>query len=329
LKAKYLHFTEFGNPREVLKIAHKNIHPPKDNNILVRMIARPINPSDLIPIRGAYSHRIPLPNVPGYEGVGIVEDVGPSAPHHLLGKRVLPLRGDGTWQEFVTTSADLAIEIPDSIDDVIDAQMYINPVTAWVICTEELKLAHGDTLLVNACGSAIGHIFAQLSNILGFRLIAVTRNDTHTKQLKNLGASYVINTAGEPLYETVMELTNGTGATTAIDSIGGADGNELVFSVRPKGTYLTLGLLSGVQVDWGKITNEANVNIRLFHLRHWNDKISVHTWQETFQQLITLIQEEKLKLMQPQSYFDLTKIDEAVRMVESKKGNQGKVMLTN
>ena len=40
------------------------------------MLVRPINPSDLIPITGAYAHRIPLPNIPGYEGVGIVEDVG-------------------------------------------------------------------------------------------------------------------------------------------------------------------------------------------------------------------------------------------------------------
>ena len=50
---------------------------------------------------GSYAHRISLPTIPGYEGVGIVEDVGTYVSQDLIGKRVLPLRGEGTWQEIV------------------------------------------------------------------------------------------------------------------------------------------------------------------------------------------------------------------------------------
>lgn len=71
-----IQFHKFGNPKDVLQVEYKNIEPLKENEVLVRMLVRPINPSDLIPITGAYAHRIPLPNIPGYEGVGIVEDVG-------------------------------------------------------------------------------------------------------------------------------------------------------------------------------------------------------------------------------------------------------------
>src|SRR5699024_1002936 len=116
--------------------------------------------------------------------------------------------------------------------------------TAWVICTQKLGLKQDDVLLVNACGSAIGHIFAQLSKVLGFRLIAITRNDKYSKDLLKLGASFVINTSVYPLRETVMNLTGGDGADAAIDSIGGAAGNNLAFCLRPEGTFLTLGLLS-------------------------------------------------------------------------------------
>ena len=168
---KIIKFYEFGSPKDVLNVEYKSIKPPKKDEVLVRMLARPINPSDLIPIRGAYSHRIILPTIPGYEGVGVVEDVGSLVSPNLIGKRVLPLRGEGTWQEFVRTKAEFAVPIPDSIDDFTAAQMYINPITAWVTCTEVLKLQPNDILLVNACGSAIGCIFAQLSKILGFKLI--------------------------------------------------------------------------------------------------------------------------------------------------------------
>jgi NADPH:quinone reductase-like Zn-dependent oxidoreductase len=101
----------------------------------------------------------------------------------------LLLSGEGTWQDFVKTSAELSVVITDSIDDFTAAQMYINPITAWVICTEELGLSPGDVLLVNACGSAVGHIFAQLSKVLGFRLNAITRIDKYSKELLRLGAS--------------------------------------------------------------------------------------------------------------------------------------------
>lgn len=327
--ARCVRFYEFGNPNKVLRVENKDTEPPKDNEVIIRMLARPINPSDLIPIRGAYSHRISLPNIPGYEGVGIVEDVGPFVSKNLIGKRVLPLRGEGTWQEFVKTSAEFAVPIPASIDDFTAAQMYINPVTAWVTCTEVLKLRPNDVLLVNACGSSIGHIFAQLSKILGFRLIAVTRNNKYTEDLLQLGASYVIDTSTMPLYETVMELTNGIGADAAIDSIGGSAGNDLAFCVRPNGNFLTIGLLSGIQVNWADIVKRAKVNANMFHLRHWNKTVTAQKWQETFNHLITLIEDKRLRLMTVASQYDLLNVKEAVIDVESSKVGKGKVFLTS
>lgn len=329
MDAKCIKFYDFGSPLDVLKVENKSITPPNDNEVLVRMLARPINPSDLIPIRGSYSHRISLPNIPGYEGVGIVEDVGAFVSKNLIGKRVLPLRGEGTWQEYVLTSAELAVSIPNSIDDFTASQMYINPITAWVVCTEVLKLRSDDVLLVNACGSSIGHIFVQLSNVLGFRLIAVARNDNYTEKLLELGASYVINTAENHLQKTVMELTNGTGADAAVDSVGGSSGNELAYCVHPNGKFLTIGLLSGIQVNWADIINKAKVNANMFHLRNWNKNVSIDKWQDTFNNLITLINDNQLRLMKMDSHYDLCKVKEAVSVVESSKKGKGKVFLTS
>ncbi|MEK5207294.1 zinc-dependent alcohol dehydrogenase family protein [Psychrobacillus sp. FSL H8-0510] len=329
MDAKCIKFYEFGSPKDVLKVEDKSIEEPKDNEVLVRMLACPINPSDLIPIRGAYSHRISLPNIPGYEGVGIVEDVGSLVTPNLIGKRVLPLRGEGTWQEFVKTSVEFTVSIPDSIDDFTASQMYINPITAWVTCTEVLKLRPNDVLLVNACGSSIGHIFVQLSKVLGFRLIAVTRNNKYTEDLLHLGASYVIDTSKDSLYETVMELTNGMGADAAIDSVGGSSGNDLAFCVHPNGNFLTIGLLSGIQVNWADIVNKAKVNANIFHLRNWNKSVSANKWSETFNHLIRLIDEQKIRLMMVDSKYDLSDIKKAIGIVESSKITKGKVFLTS
>src|SRR5699024_6930178 len=180
------------------------------------------------------------PTIPGYEGVGIVEDVGASVSPKLIGKRVLPLRGEGTWQEYVKTSAELAVSIPDFIDDFTAAQLYINPITAWVVCTEILQLRENDDLLVNACGSSIGRVFVQLSKILGFQLIAVTRSNRYTEELIELGASYVINTAGHPPENMVLEFMYRKSATATFDAVGGSSWKDLGSCLWPDVNFITI-----------------------------------------------------------------------------------------
>lgn len=330
MDANRIIFYEFGNPLSVLKIEKKMVERPLIGEILVRMKFRPINPSDLIPIRGAYSHRISLPTIPGYEGVGIVEDVGPHVSKQLIGKRVLPLRGEGTWQDYVKTSANFAVCVPTYIDDVTASQLYINPLTAWLTCTEVLQLKADDFLLINACGSAIGRIYAQLAKVIGYQLIAVTRNDFYTNDLLDLGASYVINTTTTCLQSSVKEITNGYGVDYAIDSVGGLQGAQLADCVKPNGTILTIGLLSGKPVHWTEVCKKAKINVKLFHLRHWNKIASDQTWNETFQHIFSLISGKKLSLQMPRSYYELPEVKEAIIDSESPKiKNNGKVILTS
>jgi NADPH:quinone reductase-like Zn-dependent oxidoreductase len=86
------------------------------DRVRVAMTLSPVNASDLIPITGAYRHRITLPAIAGYEGVGTVIQA-PAQAAHLLGKRVLPLRGQGTWQRLVDSPLAFTVPVPDDISD--------------------------------------------------------------------------------------------------------------------------------------------------------------------------------------------------------------------
>jgi|GEM_PF-37480 len=182
----------YGEPAEALRVEMQPSTEPRSGELLVRMLARPINPSDLIPVRGSYAHRTTLPMIPGYEGVGVVVEAGDAANRSLIGRRVLPLRGEGTWQSLVRVPAATAVEVPGALSDDQAAQAYINPLTAWATCTDELALSEGDTLVINAGGSAIGRCYAQLSRRLGFALIAIVRDARHVEPLQRLGAAHVI-----------------------------------------------------------------------------------------------------------------------------------------
>lgn len=115
-----LFYRKFGLPEQVLTLEYADKSSLKENCVRVQMLYAPINASDLIPITGAYQHRIILPQIAGYEGVGKVIEA-PLSYQHLIGKRVLPLRGEGTWQSLVDSPAEYAIPVPDYIENKIAA----------------------------------------------------------------------------------------------------------------------------------------------------------------------------------------------------------------
>src|SRR5260370_41826202 len=96
-------FDKFGDPGEVLQIRDLPAPEPGPGQVRVRMLASPVNPSDLLYVRGQYGSQPRLPATPGFEGVGIVEAAGGGLLGRLrLGKRVAVLNGETVnWQEQV------------------------------------------------------------------------------------------------------------------------------------------------------------------------------------------------------------------------------------
>src|SRR5580704_14151840 len=101
MTAKALVFDQPGEPGQVLQVREIPQPRPGPGEVRVRMLAAPINPSDLLYVRGMYGRRPHCPATPGFEGVGIVEEAGPGFLGRMrLDKRVAVLHGrGGTWQE--------------------------------------------------------------------------------------------------------------------------------------------------------------------------------------------------------------------------------------
>ena len=312
---KSLIYQQFGAPTKVLKLIERIETTLAPDELLVKMKFTPINPSDLIPMTGAYSHRTPLPAFAGYEGVGRVVAVGSAVDEAWLGRRVLPLQSEGTWQEFVRVNQQFAVPVLPEIEDVTAAQLYINPLTAWLICIQLLHLSKNQVLVLNAAGSAIGRIFTQLSQILGFRFIGIVRNDDATADLLNLGAEQVINSSSED----VASLLRKIGVDAAIDCIGGSEGTLLAQAVQENGKFHTLGLLSGRQIDWQTVS-QLPIEVGLFHLRYWNEKLSATEFQTTMLKIQELVRSEQLLIENPIEIFDFEDFQTALVRNENFKG---------
>ncbi|MCP4170051.1 MAG: alcohol dehydrogenase catalytic domain-containing protein, partial [Fuerstiella sp.] len=95
-------FESTGEPGQVLQCVQRDRPSPQHGEVLVRMLASPVNPSDLMFIRGVYGLEPHLPQSPGFEGVGVVEASGGGLRGKLFrGKRVAVLnRAGGNWSEY-------------------------------------------------------------------------------------------------------------------------------------------------------------------------------------------------------------------------------------
>ncbi|WP_375318867.1 zinc-dependent alcohol dehydrogenase family protein [Candidatus Tisiphia endosymbiont of Oplodontha viridula] len=324
---KAVMYNLFGNPSEVLKIVRLEMPTPLDNELLVQMHACAINPSDLLTIRGRYPNRVEFPKIAGFEGVGTVRVAGDSNNNHLVGKRVLALKGKGTWQEYNIIPVQEAVLIPDEIDNRTAAQLYINPLTCWLMLVDKLKIDKSDILLINAGNSICGHIIAGFSKILGFDLISIVRSAENKVKLEQLGLKKVINSNEEDLSNAVLKFTNNRGVDYALDAIGGDAGATLLKAVNLGGKFLQYGLMSGQQLPASFFTDatEKNVQFEFYHLRDWVYSKPVDYRQEIFKQMIEHFVRADIKLPIDTEY-NIDQIAEAVTMAESE-GRNGKILL--
>lgn len=236
----------FGEPKDVLDVTDRPMPTPGPGQVRVRMLAAPVNPSDLMTCRGTYTKIPSLPFAPGYEGVGVVESAGPGLfGKFLVGRRVAMLTGDGgSWQEYNIIPARQAVPLSDQIPIDQAAMFFVNPTTAYVMTREVLKVPRGEWLLQTAAGSALGKMVIRLGKHFEFRTICVVRRSEQARELTELGADEVIATDEQDLHERVMQITRGVGVRHAVDPVSGELGSRVIRCLAPGGRLIVFGTLS-------------------------------------------------------------------------------------
>ena len=243
---KALVFDKFGDPSQVLQLQDVPVPEPGPGQVRVRMLASPINPSDLMVIRGQYGRLPHLPATPGFEGVGIVDAAGPGLLAWVRGlkpgRRVAVLNGTGgNWQEYVVLPARQVVPVSNDLPDEQVATFFVNPATALIMTRGVLRVAPGQWLLQTAAASALGRMVIRLGQHFGFRTINVVRRPEQAEELRRAGAEFVIASDVEPVVERVHAWT-GEGVQFALDCVGGAAGQASVESLGRHGRMLVYGI---------------------------------------------------------------------------------------
>lgn len=326
-------FEQFGDPASVLQLRDVPQPQPGQGEILVRMLASPVNPSDLLTVRGQYSKLPTLPAVPGYEGVGVVEAAGGGLlPRLMVGKRVAVMnRATGNWCERTVIPATQAIPLAKDLPLAQAAMFFVNPATAYVLTRDVLRVPRGAWLLQTAAGSAVGRMVVRLGRHFGFRTLNVVRRAEQEGELESLGADAVVSfdpARDEPrvLHEAVKRIVGEDGIRHALDCVAGATGSAVVGTLGRGGRLAVFGTMTNEPLAFSsRALMIPGAQVEGFWLANHMAGLGIPSKLRLVRRLTGLIRAGVLS-SEVEATYPLDRVVEAVRRADEP-GRGGKVLL--
>jgi NADPH:quinone reductase-like Zn-dependent oxidoreductase len=209
---------------KALRVEQRPVPRPGKNEVLVKVAASPINPSDLAFLEGLYGFKKQTPVVPGFEGSGTVVAVGDGMMgRYLNGKRVACIsqdQGDGVWAEYMVTTTDNALPLDQSVSLEQGAMSTINPLTAIALLTIAKQGGH-KAIVHTAAASALGQMVNRLAQGEGIEVINIVRRDTQVELLRQQGARIVLNSKEPNFDQQLSNVCHQYKARLAFDAVAG------------------------------------------------------------------------------------------------------------
>jgi len=198
---------------------------PQPGQVLIRMAAAPINPSDIGALSGlSYSGERKYPFTPGMEGSGTVVAAGGGVlPRLLNGRRVACAAltsGNGTWAEYMVTAAQLCVPLKGKVSLEQGATLLINPLSALAIF-EIAKHGRHRAIVSTAAASALGGMILRLGKRRGIPIIHIVRREAPADLVRERAGEYVLNSSDENFVEQLRTTARKLQATLLLDAIGG------------------------------------------------------------------------------------------------------------
>lgn len=231
-------------PNGPLFIREVPVPTPGPNQVLVRMHAAPINPSDLFALNGLRYDGKPrnYPYTPGGEGCGTVVTTGSGMMAKMLKGKFIAcgaqIDGNGTWAEYMVTSIPYCIPLKKSTDREQGAMLIVNPLTAMSILEIAVKGKH-KAIVNTVAASNLGGMILNLATKLGIPVINIVRRQDQMDIVNSRGGEYVLNSEAPEFETQLASMTEALSATLLLDAIGGEMTNQLA-KAAPYGSTLLI-----------------------------------------------------------------------------------------
>jgi NADPH:quinone reductase len=246
---------------------------PEKGEVLVKMEASPVNPSDLARIKNAAMEEDPMNFIAGIEGSGTIVNNGKGwLPRWFLGRRVacsFAHSYSGTWAEYMVTGATRCIPLPADINNEQGSMLLVNPMT--VVAFIDIARRNRHKAMINtAAASSLGRMLELMARQAGISLINIVRNEKQKRQLLSKNSRYVLDSSEAGFPEKLYALSRELDATLVLDAVGGNLTRQIMLAMPPGSFFIIYGNLSGEQpeIDHRSLVGE-NMKVSGFFLGNW------------------------------------------------------------
>jgi NADPH:quinone reductase len=227
----------FGGP-EVLKVVEDDVPQPGQGEVRVRVLAAGVSFTDAQLRAGTYLGVPKPPFTPGYDLVGVVEELGPGCTRLRVGDRVATLTVWGADAERVCVLEANTVEVPEDLDPAEVVSLVLTYMTAYQLLYRTVKVKSGETVLVHGAAGRVGTAVLELGALAGLRLYG-TCSSRDRAAVERLGA-VAIDYQSEDFLARVRELP-GKGVDVVLDGLGGALSLRSFRALRPGGRLVVFG----------------------------------------------------------------------------------------
>ena len=311
-------------PQDVIELLEFDLPAPGAGEVVVKVVAATINPSDLLLLTGKYGQLPPLPARCGNEGVARVESFGPGVEALPVGQLVLLPVGCGSWASHLLLKAEELIVLPEA-DPLQLAMLAVNPVSAALLLDQGPALRAGDWLIQNAANSAIGNCIIQLAKARGLQTINLVRRESAVAETRAAGAEHVL-VEGDDLVDRVRAITAGAPLLFGLDALAGKASEQMANCLSDGGLLLNHGMMSGenCQVSPRNLAFR-HICLRGYWVGSWFASSTREAREELFGQLAAAVVRGELRMPVAATY-PLSQVKEAVAAAVAGE-RSGKILL--
>lgn len=231
--------TKKGGP-DVLQVVELPLPEPGPGEVRVRILATGVGATDITMRRSTYPYAPPIPFIPGYESVGIVDAVGQGVTTLNEGERVCALLVYGGYATHVVRGAEHWVKVPDGIGDVQAVALILNYVTAYQMIHRVARLAPGQTALVNAANGGVGQALLDLLRAHGVAAVGAASAARHGI-VRSYGATPIEGRSAPIDVGTHAIYPDGVDA--AFDGVGGSHTGACIAATRRGGITVWYGFV--------------------------------------------------------------------------------------
>lgn len=276
-----------------ITVETRPVPQPKRGEVLIKVAASPINPSDLLFVKGSYGFRKPLPVIPGFEGSGTIAAMGGGFSLYGAGTRVafaVQERGDGPWADYVIMPAMQVFPLPKAVTLEQGAMGLVNPLTAIALYDVARRGGH-KAFIQTAAAGALGQMIVRLSASERIDVLNIVRRPEQVATLRALGATHVLDSSASDFDQALREHCERLKIRLAFDAIAGTMPGRLLAAMPNGGRVTVYGALSeeAVQVAPLQLIFEGK-SINGFWLSDWLRAKNVFQILRTGQRALSLLQ---------------------------------------